>query len=196
MKKKKVGLFFGSFNPIHIGHIIIANHLVENTDMEHIWFVVTPLNPFKEKKTLLDNHHRLEMVYRVAKKYENLYASDIEFGLEQPNYTSNTLIHLEERYPYNDFCLIMGEDNLKTFHKWKNYEWILENYPIYVYPRISEKSTSEQYQNHPNIRYIQAPIIGISATFVREQIAQKKNITPLIDPDVWTYIDQMGFYLQ
>lgn len=191
---KKIGLFFGSFNPIHIGHIIIANHLVEHTDMAEIWFVVTPLSPFKEKKNLLDNHHRLEMVYRALKKYDKLRESDIEFRLPQPNYTINTLVYLEEKHPNTQFCLIMGEDNLKGFHKWKNYELLLERYPIFVYPRISEGNTLNQIASHPNIKYVQAPIIELSATFIRQEIAQQKNIRPLLDPDVWQYIDQMGFY--
>ena len=136
--KKQIGLFFGSFNPIHIGHLIIANHLVEHSAMDELWLVVTPQNPFKEKQSLLDNHLRLEMTNLAIDEYPKLRASNIEFQLPQPNYTVNTLAYLEEKYPHANFALIMGEDNLKSFHKWKNYEYILVNYPIYVYPRISE----------------------------------------------------------
>ena len=136
--KKQIGLFFGSFNPIHIGHLIIANHLVEHSAMDELWLVVTPQNPFKEKQSLLDNHLRLEMTNLAIEEYPKLRASNIEFQLPQPNYTVNTLAYLEEKHPQVNFALIMGEDNLKSFHKWKNYEYILANYPIYVYPRISE----------------------------------------------------------
>lgn len=192
---KKIGLFFGSFNPIHIGHIILANHIAENTDINEVWFVVTPLNPFKEKKNLLDNYSRLEMVEIALKKYDKLNASDIEFHLPQPNYTINTLIHLEEKHKNIQFYLIMGEDNLKSFHKWKNYEVLLERYPILVYPRLSEGEVPDEFKQHKQIIYTQAPIIEISATFIREQLKAGKNISPLLDPDVWKHIDQKGFYL-
>ena len=192
---KKIGLYFGSFNPIHIGHIIIANHLVEHSDMDEIWFVVTPLSPFKQKKNLLENHHRLEMVYRAVKKYNKLRESDIEFRLPEPNYTINTLTYLEEKYPKTLFCLIMGEDNLKSFPKWKNYQILLERYDIYVYPRISQGEIPTELLHHPHIKCVNAPIIELSATFIRDEIAQGKNVWPLLDPDVWKYIDEMGFYL-
>jgi len=118
----KIGLYFGSFNPIHIGHMVIANHMAEYSDLDQIWFVVTPHNPFKKKSSLLDNYQRLEMVYQATKDYIKLKPSDIEFSLPQPNYTVNTLAHLEEKYADHEFALIMGEDNLKSFHKWKNYQ--------------------------------------------------------------------------
>ena len=113
----KIGLYFGTFNPIHVGHLAIANHLVEHSDLDQIWMVVTPLSPFKKKKNLLDNHHRLEMVYLATKNYDKLQPSNIEFNLPEPNYTTHTLAHLEEKYPAHNFSLIMGEDNLKSFHK-------------------------------------------------------------------------------
>lgn len=194
MKKKQVGLFFGSFNPIHVGHLIIANHLVEHSELDQLWFVVTPLNPFKEKHSLLDNYSRLEMVHRAVEGYEKLRPSDIEFNLPQPNYTVNTLAYLEEKHPTFRFSLIMGEDNLKSFHKWKNYEHILQNYSIYVYPRISEGSVADEFINHQNIIRINAPIIELSATFIRQEIKSKRNVRPLLAPKVWQYIDQMGFY--
>ena len=133
---KKIGLYFGTFNPIHIGHLTIANHMVEYSDLDEIWMVVTPHNPFKKKSSLLDNHHRLEMVYRATKDYEKIIPSDVEFNLPQPNYTVFTLAKLSEKYPKYHFNLIMGEDNLKSLHKWKNYEAILEHHNVYVYPRI------------------------------------------------------------
>lgn len=192
---KKVGLFFGSYNPIHIGHLIIANHLVEYTDLDEVWLVVTPHNPFKKKATLLADHHRFALVQRAVEDYPKLQASDIEFKLPQPNYTINTLIHLSEKYPNIDFSLIMGEDNLNTFHKWKNHEAILEHYSIYVYPRLAllEENVSI-LQNHPKITYTQAPVIEISSTMIRNAIAAGKNIQPLLPEKVWQYLDEMNFY--
>ena len=139
---KKIGLYFGTFNPIHIGHLIIANHMVNYTDLDEVWFVVSPLNPFKKKKTLLDNHARLELVYRAIKGYDRIRVSDIEFGLPRPSYTINTLVYITEKYPNKDFALIMGGDNLNSFHKWKNHELILQNHELYVYPRLTSTKSS------------------------------------------------------
>jgi nicotinate-nucleotide adenylyltransferase len=190
----KVGLYFGSFNPIHIGHLIIANQLVENSDLDQIWFVVTPHNPFKKKSSLLDNYQRLEMVFLATKDYDKLQPCDIEFNLPQPNYTVNTLIHLKEKHPSHNFSIIMGEDNLKSFHKWKNYEVILEDYQVYVYPRISEGIIETQFNNHPKITRVDAPIIELSSTLIRNSIKADKNVKPLLSAEVWRYIDEMGFY--
>jgi len=190
----KIGLYFGSFNPIHIGHLIIANQLVENSDLDQIWFVVTPHNPFKKKSTLLDNHHRLEMVYLATKDYDTLKESDIEFNLPQPNYTVNTLAYLTEKYPEKEFSLIMGEDNLKSFHKWKNYQVILDHHNIYVYPRISDGKAETQFDNHPKIHHVEAPIMEISSTLIRNSIKAGKNIKPLLPEHVWSYLDEMNFY--
>jgi len=190
----KVGLYFGSFNPIHIGHIIIANHMVEHSDLDEIWMVVTPHNPHKNKTSLLANHHRLALVEIALEGYEKINSSSIEFNLPQPSYTVNTLAHLDEKYPNKDFCLIMGEDNLKSLHRWRNYEVILENYHIYVYPRMSEGSVAHQFVNHPKIHKVAAPIVQISSTAIRRSIADKKNILPLVTSDVWKYIDEMNFY--
>ncbi len=191
---KKIGLYFGTFNPIHIGHLAIANHMAEFSDLDEIWMVVTPHNPFKKKSTLLDNHHRYEMVYRATETYPKLKPSDIEFGLAQPNYTINTLIYLQEKYPNDSFNLIMGEDNLKGFHKWKNYDVILENHHIYVYPRIASGQVETQFTDHPKIHRVTAPIMEISSTFIRKSISEGKNIKPLLPHDVWQYIDEMNFY--
>ena len=190
----KVGLYFGSFNPIHIGHLIIANHLVEYSDLDQVWFVVTPHNPFKKKSSLLDNYQRLEMVYRATKDYTKLKPSDIEFNLPQPNYTINTLAHLDEKYPENEFALIMGEDNLKSFHKWKNYEIILENHHIYVYPRISNNKIETRFDSHKKIYLIDAPIMELSSTFIRKSIKAGKNVKPMLPEFVWEYLDEMNFY--
>lgn len=190
----KIGLYFGTFNPIHVGHLIIANHMAEHADLDQVWMVVTPHNPLKKKNTLLDDYHRLQMVHLATDSFEKLKPSDIEFKLSQPNYTVNTLVHLQERYPNHEFSLIMGEDNLKTLHKWKNYEIILENYDIYVYPRISSEVENLELKNHPKIHLIDAPIVEISSTFIRNNIKEGKNIQPLLPEKVWEYIDHNNFY--
>jgi nicotinate-nucleotide adenylyltransferase len=192
--KKKIGLYFGTFNPIHIGHMIIANYMVEFSDLDEIWMVVTPQNPFKKKSSLLDNNHRLELVYIACEKYPKLKPCDVEFKLSQPNYTINTLVQLEENYPDLDFSLIMGEDNLKSFHKWKNYEVILERFSIFVYPRVSNGIVENQFKDHSKIHRVAAPVVEISSTFIRKAIKEGKNITPMLPGNVWEYIDRMNFY--
>lgn len=194
MMKRKIGLYFGTFNPVHIGHIIIANFMVEFSDLEEVWLVVTPHNPFKNKSSLLENHHRLEMVYLACETHENLRPCDAEFHLPQPNFTATTLAKLEEDHPTKQFSLIMGEDNLKTFHRWKNYEIILERHTIYVYPRISEGRVESKFQGHPKIIRVKAPIMEISSTFIRKAVKEGKNIAPMLPPKVWNYIDRMNFY--
>ena len=180
----KVGLYFGTFNPIHIGHLSIANHMAEYSDLDTIWMVVTPHNPFKKKSSLLDNNHRYEMVMIATEEYPKIKPSKIEFNLPQPNYTVNTLAHLKEKYPNDEFCLIMGEDNLKSLHKWKNYEVILANHDVYVYPRISEGTVEHRFTDHPKIHKVAAPIMEISSTFIRNAIKDKKNIKPLLPHEV------------
>jgi len=192
---KKIGLYFGTFNPIHIGHMVIANHMAEFSELDEIWFVVTPQSPFKTKKSLLDNHHRYQMVFEATKDYPKLKPSKIEFDLPQPNYTINTLVHLDEKYENkHQFCLIMGEDNLKSFHKWKNYETILENYKLFVYPRISEGEIEHQFKNHPKLKKVNAPIMEISSTFIRTNHAAGKNVRTMLPDAVWRYMDEMNFY--
>jgi nicotinate-nucleotide adenylyltransferase len=200
----KIGLYFGTFNPIHIGHLIIANHVAEYSDVKQVWMVVTPHNPLKKKDTLLNDSIRLELVHLATEDYPKIKPSDIEFKLPQPNYTVNTLAYLQEKYPKNEFSLIMGEDNLKSFHKWKNYEVILQNHDIFVYPRLDAKDrtskiTPSKYnyltiKNHPKVHYINAPIVEISATFIRESIKNKKNVQPLLPNKVWEYIDHNNLY--
>lgn len=192
---KRIGLYFGTFNPIHIGHLVIANHMVEFSDLDEVWFVVTPQSPFKVKKSLLDNHHRYQMVLEATEEYPKLKPSKIEFELPQPNYTINTLVHLSEKYPDGyQFCLIMGEDNLNNFHKWKNYEAILEGYDLYVYPRISEGDMNPKFNGHPKIHRVNAPIMEISSTFIRREHKKGKNIKPMLPAAVWKYMDEMNFY--
>ena len=190
----KIGLFFGSFNPIHIGHLIIANHMAEYSDLDQVWFVITPLSPFKKKSSLLSNHHRLAIVKIAVEDFPKLNTSDIEFNLPEPNYTINTLINIEEKHTNYEFCLIMGEDNLKGFHKWKNHETILENYHLYVYPRISTGESNHKFINHPKIHKVEAPIVQISSTFIRNAIKHKNEVRPLLPPNVWKYIEEMNFY--
>jgi nicotinate-nucleotide adenylyltransferase len=190
----KIGLYFGTFNPIHIGHLIIANHFAEYSGLDQIWMVVTPHNPLKNKKTLLDDHERLQLVNLATEDYPKIKPSDIEFKLPQPNYTINTLAHLQDKFPQHEFSLIMGEDNLKSLHKWKNYEVILKNYAIYVYPRISSELENSNFRNNPNIHFIDAPIVEISSTFIRENIKNKKNVQPLLPSKVWEYIDHNNIY--
>lgn len=190
----RVGLYFGTFNPIHIGHLAIANFLIEHSDIEELWMVVTPHNPLKKKQTLLDDYQRLHMVHLATEDYDAIKPSNIEFGLPQPNYTVNTLAHLTEKYPNKQFTLIMGEDNLKSLHKWKNYEVLLEEYQIIVYPRISTGEIPENLKNHPSIQLIKAPIMEISSTMIRKGIAQGKDLRYFMHQKVYEYIDEMGFY--
>lgn len=190
----KIGLYFGTFNPIHVGHLTIANHLAEHSDLDQVWFVVTPQSPFKKKSTLLDNHQRLEMVYRATKEYTKLRSSDIEFGLKQPNYTIDTLTYLHEKFPEHEFALIMGEDNLKSFHKWKNYELILADHNIFVYPRLSSGKVNSKFNDHPKIHKVSAPIMELSSTFIRNEIKEGRNVMPMLSESVWLYIDEMNFY--
>lgn len=189
---KKIGLFFGSFNPVHIGHLAIANYFAEFTDLNEVWFVVSPHNPLKEKKDLLPPHHRLHMINLAIEGYPKFRSSDIEFHLPQPSYTIHTLAHLQEQYPVYQFCLIVGQDNLSIFHKWKNYETILERYYLYVYPRTSAEPSL--FDQHPHIQITKAPLIEISSTFIRQAIKEKKDIRFFLHPKVWKYIDDMHFY--
>lgn len=190
----KIGLYFGTFNPIHVGHLIIANHMAEHSDLEQIWMVVTPHNPLKQKNTLLDDYQRLHLVRLATEDYPNIKPTDIEFKLPQPNYTVNTLAHLSEKFPQHEFSLIMGEDNLKSLHKWKNYEYILQHHDIYIYPRVSEEAENLTLKDHPRVHWIDAPIVEISSTFIRENIKNKKNIRPLLPHNVWEYVDHNNFY--
>jgi len=190
----KIGLYFGTFNPIHTGHLIIANHLVENSDLDAVWFVVTPHNPLKDKKSLLADHHRLAMVHIAVEDYPKMEVSDIEFQLPLPNYTVHTLAYIGEKFPQHSFSLLMGNDNIQNFHKWKNYEYILDNYQIYVYPRLVDLKEKSDFVGHKNVHFVKAPILELSATEIRNAIKLNKNVKPLLPPKVWQYIDEMNFY--
>jgi nicotinate-nucleotide adenylyltransferase len=188
----KVGLFFGSFNPIHVGHMVLANYMLEYTDIDKVWFVVSPHNPLKKKSSLLDEKHRLQLVNLAIGDNNRLKASDIEFKLPQPSYTVVTLAYLKEKYPDNEFALIMGADNLKNFHKWKNYEEILKHHQLYVYPR--PESTTSEFDNHPHVKLVNAPLMQISSTDIRQAIHDKKDIRYYVPETAWNYIKEMHFY--
>ncbi len=192
--KSNVGLYFGTFNPVHIGHLAIANYLVEHSNLDEIWMVVTPHNPHKKKKTLLDDYQRLHMVHLATEDYLKIKASNIEFGLPQPNYTVNTLAHLTEKFPEKSFTLIMGEDNLKSLHKWKNYEVILDDFQVIVYPRVSTGNIPAQFLNHPKITKIDAPIMEISSTMIRNAIHDGKDLRYFMHHKVQQYVEEMNFY--
>lgn len=187
-----IGLFFGSFNPIHIGHMALANYMAEFTDMDQVWFVISPHNPLKQKASLLHQNQRLYMVNVAIEDDERFKSSTIEFDLPQPSYTINTLVHLKEKYPKHKFSLIIGQDNLENFHKWKNYEEILKNYKLYVYPRPGSAKTDLEI--HPNVVMTQAPFIEISSTFIRDAIKKKKDIRHFLPEKAWKYIDEMNLY--
>lgn len=189
---KRIALFFGSFNPIHVGHLIIANTMQQQEGIDEVWFVVSPQNPLKERATLLADHHRMQMVRRAIEDNYRLRACDIEMHLPVPSYTVVTLAALAEKYPDREFCLIMGSDNLANLHRWRNYEYILENYKIYVYPRPgSERCASRE---HPNVTMVDVPMIDISSSYIREQIAARKDVRYLLTEPVYKYLTEMHFY--
>ena len=197
---KKIGLYFGTFNPIHVGHLIIANYMADYTELDEVWLVVSPQNPLKKKETLLKDHHRLSLVRIALEDNTKLMASNIEFDLPIPSYTINTLVHLKEKYETYEFHLIMGEDNLRSFHKWKNQEEIIDNHKIFVYPRVLTEQEMEDNTiefssfNHSNVIRCQAPIMKISSSFIRKAIKNGKDVRYLLTPEVFKYVDEMNFY--
>ena len=193
MAGNKIGLFFGSFNPIHVGHLLIANYMANYTALDEVWFVVSPQNPFKEKKSLGNMYDRLEMVNLAIADTEKLRASDIEFKLPQPSYTIDTLIYLQEKYPKKEFSLIMGEDNLAGLMKWKNTDIILRDYQIVVYPRPGYDAG--ELKNHPSVTITNTPVMELSSTFLRQAIKSKKNIKFYTPDAVIDFIDKKGLYL-
>lgn len=192
MKKSKIGLFFGSFNPIHNGHLMIANYIVEYTDLDSVWFVVSPQNPFKDKKSLLEDHHRRDMLEMAVNDDSRFEVCDIEFYMPKPSYTIDTLVRLSERYPNTDFYLICGMDNLTNFKKWKNYQVILDNYHLLVYPR--KGYNGDDLSSHKSIQVIDAPIIEISSTFIRKAISENKDVRYFMPEKSYKYMIDMNFY--
>ncbi|MEX0981483.1 MAG: nicotinate (nicotinamide) nucleotide adenylyltransferase [Bacteroidales bacterium] len=188
----KTGLFFGSFNPVHIGHMAIANYMVEFSEIEELWFVVSPQNPLKEKKTLLEEYHRLELTRMAVGDDERFYVSDIEFGMPKPSYTIDTLTYLKEKQPNREFFIVMGADGLKTFRKWKNADFLADNYHKLVYPRPG--ISKEDILCHKNTTLVDAPLIEISSSFIRKAIRNEKDIRHFLPNKTYEYIRDMHFY--
>lgn len=191
-RKKKIGLFFGSFNPLHIGHMILANYMLENTGMDKVCFVVSPQNPFKNKSSLLDEVHRYAIVQRTIDDDPRFEVSNIEFSMPKPSYTVDTLVRLVEKFPKREFALIMGQDNLKSLHKWKNVEYLVNEHEIFVYPRPGAGAT--EWENHKNVHLVDAPQVEISASFIRQSIKESKDMRWMLPEGGWRYIEEMNFY--
>lgn len=197
MKSKRIGLYFGTFNPIHVGHLIIADYMAQNESLDEVWMVVTPLNPLKQKAGMLSDTNRLHLVHLAIEGNPRLKASNIEFGLPKPSYTVHTLAVLGERYPQHSFVLIMGQDNLRTIHKWKNYETILRNHDLLVYPRAAiadEQDPAPAQVDLSRVKLCQAPVMAISSSEIRAAIKQKKEVKYLLTPSVEQYVSDMNFY--
>lgn len=200
MKGKRIGLYFGTFNPIHVGHLIIANHMAQYAGLEEVWFVVSPQNPLKQKSSMLADYHRLALVRIAVQNNNKLKACNIEFDLPKPSYTVHTLAALTEKHPEHLFTIIMGEDNLNSFNKWKNYDQILAQSSILVYPRVesdenlSIKESKSQFINHPKVTVIDAPLMKISASFIRKAIHDGNDVRYLLTEPVLNYVDEMNFY--
>lgn len=194
----KIGLFFGSFNPIHIGHMAIAGYMKEFTNLDEIWFVISPQNPLKKNNILLEGHHRLYLAELAIGKNDTMRACDIEFRMPYPSYTIDTMARLTEKYPYDKFNLIMGEDNLYTLHKWKNAGELVSRFPLYVYPRPGVVKIKNEILDHlletARIKTVKAPLMEISGTFIRNGIRSGKNMSYFLHPAVWKYITDMHFY--
>lgn len=188
----KIGLFFGSFNPIHVGHLIIANYMANHTDLTEVWLMVSPHNPLKKKSSLINRYDRLEMVNLALEDSENLRSSDFEFHLSLPSYTIDTLTHLKEKHPDKEFALIMGSDNLVSFKKWKNYEILLRDYELYVYPRPGYES--HDFLDHPSVTLTDTPLMELSSTFIRKSIKENKSIKFFLPDKVLDFIDKKGLY--
>ena len=187
----KIGLYFGSFNPVHVAHLIIANHVLNETDIERVWFVVSPQNPFKTTSSLLNEYHRLHLVRLATEDDNRIKASDIEFALPKPSYTSSTLVYLAEKHPEHEFCIILGSDSFQNLSKWKNYETIVKNYRLYVYKR-----PGFEINNDPgaNLQVLEAPLLQLSATQLREYIKTGKSVRYMIPDKVLEEIEKGGYY--
>jgi nicotinate-nucleotide adenylyltransferase len=190
---KQIGLFFGSFNPVHVGHLIIANYMADYAQLDEIWFVVSPQNPFKEQDELLDENIRIHLLNLAVEHDKRFKTCDIEFRLSKPSYTSTTLEELNKEYPQYQFTLIIGGDNLQSFHKWKNYEEILNKHSVFVYARagIVEKPL---LANHPSIKMFEVPLLNISSSYIRESLMAGKSVRYLIPDSVRTEIENKGYY--
>lgn len=188
----KIGLLFGSFNPIHIGHLIIANYMANHTDLNQVWLVVSPQNPLKKYGDLINTYDRLEMARLATDNSRNIKVSDVELRLPQPSYTIDTLVHLKEKHPDHEFAIIMGSDNLVTLHKWKNYKLILRDYKIYVYPRPGYENA--EFAAHPSVTITMTPLMELSASFIRKSIAEKKSVQYFVPDPVLEFIESKALY--
>ena len=194
--KGNIGLFFGTFNPIHVGHLILAEYMLNYGELDRVLFVITPHNPFKQKSTLLPDRERLHLAYLALEDQLNMQPSDIEFGLPQPNYTAQTMAYLREKHPEANFTLIMGEDNLRSLHKWKNYESIVDHHRILVYPRVGGDyaGTIEEAQKYPNVAVVDAPRMEISASMIRQSFKDRKPLQNLLPKAVFEYIEGSNLF--
>jgi nicotinate-nucleotide adenylyltransferase len=188
----KIGLLFGSFNPVHVGHLIIANYMANYTTLDKVWLVVSPQNPLKKYGDLINTYDRLEMCKLATENSKNLQVSDVELKLPQPSYTIDTLAHLKEKYPQHEFALIMGSDNLVSLPKWKNYKLILRDYQIYVYPRPGYENTD--LATHPSVTITMTPLMELSATFIRQSLKEKKNVQYFVPDVVLDFIESKNLY--
>ncbi len=188
----RIGLFFGSFNPVHVGHMVIANHMISHADIDKLWMVVSPHNPHKEKKSLANDYDRLNLITKAIGDHDLISASDIEFSLPIPSYTIDTLTYLKEKYPRYTFSLIMGGDNLYNFHKWKNYNLLLENHDILVYQRPTHELPD--IASHPNIYIFDAPMMNISSSYIRSEIAAKRSIRYLVPDSIYENVMSIRTY--
>lgn len=186
-----IGLYFGSFNPVHVGHLIVASHIVENVDIDKIWFVISPHNPLKESHSLLNEYDRLHLVNLAIEENNKFRASNVEFHLPKPSYTIDTLTYLSEKFPLEKFSVIMGSDSFQNIHRWKNYEQLLAKYPVIVYNRPGFEVTET---HGANITQVQAPLLEISSTFIRKQIKEGKSIRYIVPDAVWKYIEGSNYY--
>jgi len=199
-KGKNTGLFFGSFNPIHNGHMMIANWMREFAGLDEVWFVISPQNPFKKHQNLLADYHRIELANRALMDYPGFRISTVESKMPKPSYTIDTLTYLQELHPEHLFVLIMGSDQLPDFHRWKNADQILEQYKILVYPRKDQPLSHEAREReeillgHPAVTLVKAPMMEISSSFIREAIGSGKDVRFFVPPPVWEYMQEMHFY--
>ncbi|MGV3705696.1 MAG: nicotinate (nicotinamide) nucleotide adenylyltransferase [Arcticibacter sp.] len=187
-----IGLFFGSFNPVHVGHLIIANHMASYTDLDKVWLMVSPHNPLKDKNALINMYDRLEMARLAVEESINISVSDAEFKLPQPSYTIDTLTHLRERYPEHNFSLIMGADNLASLKRWKNHEILLRDYKIFVYPRPGFDNL--ELIDHPSVTLTQTPLMELSSTFIRRAIKEGKSVRFMVPDPVIRFIEAKNLY--
>jgi nicotinate-nucleotide adenylyltransferase len=189
---KKTGLFFGSFNPVHVGHLILAEYFATQTELEEVWLVLSPQNPLKKRDSLLDQYLRLDLVHRAIESNPKLRVSDIEFKMPRPSYTIHTLIRLREQHPDRSFSIIMGEDNLVSLPRWKNYEQLLEQFEVLVYPRVGQHPSN--LAGHPHVHLVQAPVIEVSSSQIRQYIQNKQSVRYLLPDSIYAYVLKEGFY--